>query len=171
MSPKPLVRYWSCCCTLLGTVQGIFPECTGMAPLPRGPEICYAGPKWGITLTAKIKLAQNRSAKEGDHVYSADGDNRNYIANKEKQDSSTDGNVNQSEAGVISLALSWGAVVAQCPDVAFQHQRQTLLVDLEECLPGTLSVAEVKYCSDQDNLQLEFDKPLRITVYISRVLC
>ena len=119
---------------LLATARGIFPECTGMAPLPPGPEVCYAGPQWGITLTAKLTLAQNRSVKRGNRHYITGVDSRNFsVAEKRAtysvgnggQNYSTAGdNRNQSRAGIISLSLSWGAVVAQCPEVAFQHHGQ-----------------------------------------------
>ncbi|CAE8584205.1 unnamed protein product [Polarella glacialis] len=80
----------------------------------------------------------------------------------------------QEGAGNLSFVLSWGKVKARCPDLAFTHQGQILSMDeaaLDLCLPETVKLGNVRYCSDQNNILLEFSKPISLFAYLPIAAC
>lgn len=76
--------------------------------------------------------------------------------------------------GDCSFIVSWGLVRARCPDVLFSQNGQFLEVNqtaLADCLPSSVSVSSIRYCSDQEDIRIEFAQPLPVIAYLPKSDC
>merc|ERR1712066_586500 len=84
-------------------------------------------------------------------------------------------NVKAFAGGKGTMDLSGSGIEKfTCSDHAFTKTGQEISVDVSDCVPSAITVSDVKYCSDSDQIKLTVkDKsvPLPISALLSKVSC
>merc|ERR1712061_941679 len=85
------------------------------------------------------------------------------------------GNVKAFAGGKGTMDLSGSGIEKfTCSDHAFTKTGQEISVDVSACVPSAITVSDVKYCSDSDQIKVTVkDKsvPLPISALLSKVSC
>jgi len=84
-------------------------------------------------------------------------------------------NVKSFAGGKGSMDLSGSGIEAfTCKDHSFTKSGQEISVDVSDCVPSAITVSDVKYCSDSNQIKVTVkDKavPLPISAMLSKVAC
>merc|ERR1711908_240977 len=84
-------------------------------------------------------------------------------------------NVKSFASGKGSLDLAGSGIEAfTCKDHSFTKSGQEIAVDVSDCVPSGISVSDVKYCSDSNQIKVTVkDKavPLPISALLSKKSC
>ncbi|CAE8590064.1 unnamed protein product, partial [Polarella glacialis] len=78
-----------------------------------------------------------------------------------------------SSSGKVDFEVS-GLVSAKCVEIPFSPIGQSMHVNpslLDKCLPDVVGLADVKFCSDQKEVMLEFSRPMAISVNLQKARC
>jgi hypothetical protein len=78
-------------------------------------------------------------------------------------------------SGKGSMDLSGGGIEAfTCSDHSFTKSGQEISVDVTDCVPSAITVSEVKYCSDSDQIKVTVKErtiPLPVSALLTKVAC
>merc|ERR1712003_135307 len=84
-------------------------------------------------------------------------------------------NVKAFASGKGTMDLSGSGIEKfTCSDHAFTKSGQEISVDVSDCVPSAITVSDVKYCSDSDQIKVtvkDTTVPLPISALLSKVSC
>mmetsp|Transcript_77164 Transcript_77164/g.136170 ORF Transcript_77164/g.136170 Transcript_77164/m.136170 type:complete len:144 (+) Transcript_77164:47-478(+) len=81
--------------------------------------------------------------------------------------------MNATGGGSINFDIS-GLLNTECHSVSVHQEGQLMQLNqtaLDECLPSIVALNEVSYCSNQEDLAIDFKRPLPIVIHLSQVPC